>query len=510
MLRFRTIRQRPQRARKGQVAAVATIFGLLLVVTFVSNYLVAQLPGQLTNAEFNHVIQVENQLSRLQATILAQAANPGFGVALSAPVTLGSAAVPPFGPPAAGQVGPEIGQIRTTSNYVVSQVVSAEPRWNFGSSCISGGAGHCSGNGNIDTWNVTNTNNSAFTITVNGNRNSLGYNITGNNDTVNIAWTGGDTGFVAFIINGSNNIINYNKGGSDTTTPTAAFLFYGQNDVFNFNPSGSHSSKGGMTVYVSFVGSWNLICPYGNLSNTDKVGTLSAGGSNLNLTVVWWNALGYVSGPRSQTYPGGGGNNETIHWWNQSSPIGCAFTRQYASSYQTLYGSGVLVRLYNRYLPQTDVVYDQGAVIESQLGGIPQMVSGPSLSYSPIPAGFKATLTLVNLVGSMATETGLTTAAISTHVVSVSTVQLDTGFGSARLGSLTYLNVTTAYPAAWLQFFAGYPGLVPGGAHCSSAPAYSAPYSCLAPPPGGLSTISAGLFAQQLSLTTITVQVGLD
>lgn len=509
MARLRTIGQRRHRARKGQVAAVATVLGLLLVVTFISNYLVDQLPGQMSSAEFTHLVQVENQLSRLQATVLAQAGASGLGVSLSSPVTLGGAAVPPFGPPTSAAIGPEAGHVQTTANYLVSQVVRHEPNWNFGSACLNGGSGKCASNGNIDTWNVTNTNNSAFTLTVNGNSNSVGYNISGNNDTITIDWTGGDTGFVNFIVNGSNDQVIYNKGGSDSTNPTAQFIFFGQNDVFNFNPSGSHSSKGGMSLFVEFVGSMSLICPFGNVSNTDRVGALSSGGSNLNMTVVWWNALGYVSGPRTQTYPGGSGNNESIHWFNASGPLGCAFTHQYASSYQNQFGGGLLVRLFNRYLPQTDVVFDQGAVIAQQLGGSPVMVSGPAFTITPVPSGFAVAFTLIDLVGSLPTETGLTTAAVNTQVFTVSHVTLLTGFGNARLTSFFYLNITTAYPAAWMNFFAHYPNVIPGGPSCSSV-TYAKPYSCLAPPPGGLSTIVAAVFAQQLSLTTVGVTVSLD
>lgn len=510
MLRLRTIGQRRHRARKGQVAAVATVLALMLVVTFISNYLVQQLPQQLTNAEFNHVIQVEDQLERLQTTVLAQERAAGQGLTLSSPVTLGSASVPPFGPASAGSVGPEAGSVRTTSNYVVSQVIKNEPNWNFGSACLNGGGGKCASNGNIYTWNVTNTNNTAFTITVNGNSNSMQYNITGNNDTINVDWTGGDTGFVNFVINGSNNVVNYVKGGSDTTKPSAQFIFYGQNDVFNFDPSGSHSSPGAMSLYVSFVGSLNLICPYGNSSNTDRVGTLASGGSKLTMNVTWWNALGYTSGPTQQVYPGGSGNSEYINWFNASGPVGCAFTKQYASAYQNVFGSGIQVHLFNRYLPPTDVVYDQGAVIEAQGGGSPRMVSGPLLTYTKIPSGYAVALTLVDMLASMPTETGLTTAAISTQVLSTSSVVLSTGFGASRLVSLAYVNVTTAYPAAWMAFFAQYP-FVPGGPTCSAPAIYTTPpYSCTNPAPGGLATISAAIFAQQLTLTTVLVKTTLS
>ncbi|HTT26323.1 MAG TPA: hypothetical protein VMH90_05110, partial [Thermoplasmata archaeon] len=117
MFRPRTIRQRRERARKGQVAAVATTLCLLLVVTFLSNYLVYQLPGQMADVEFQHLTQVENQLARLQATILAQAERPAFPLTIDTPISLGSTGQPPFGPPAAGTVGPEPGSVSVGGAY---------------------------------------------------------------------------------------------------------------------------------------------------------------------------------------------------------------------------------------------------------------------------------------------------------------------------------------------------------------------------------------------------------
>lgn len=506
MVRFRTIRQHRRRARAGQVAAVATVLGLLLVVTFLANYLSQQLPGQLTSAEFDHTLQVENQLSRLQASILALSHSVAPGLTLSTPVSLGAAAVPPFGPPAGGAIGPEASGARIATTYYVGTFVRNEPIWNTGSTCLLGGSGKCSSNGNIDTWNVTNQNGTNFTLTVNGNSNSIQYNITGNNDTINVDWTGGDTGFVNFIINGSNDVVTYNKGGSDTTKPTATFLFYGQNDVFNFNPAGSHSSKGYMKLIVAFVSSFNQICPYGNASRTDKIGTLAPGGSNLNMTVIWWNAVGYTSGPSVQTYPGGLAANETITWWNNTGVVSCAFTKAYASQYNSVYGQGILVHLYNRYLPPTDVVYDQGAVIVAQEGGSPIMLSPPALKVTPVPAGFAASLTLVNLVGNLSTEAGITTAAVSTQLLLQNTLNVLNGITPSSLTSPLFLNLTTAYPAAWISYFGTMPSVFPDGGSCVPITVIRAPYSCMHPPPGALVEVSAPLSVVQLTLTSITVR----
>lgn len=507
MRRFRTIRQRSRRARAGQVAAVATVLGLLLVVSFVSSFILEVLPGQMAAIEEQHVLQVENQLSRLQATILAEASDPGTAMSLSSPVTLGSGAVPPFGPPSQGVLQPEGVGVKTLTKYFVSKVAYAPPRWNFGSVCLNNGSGKCTSTGNINTWNVTNTNNTTFSITVNGNYNSLGYNISGSYDTINIGWTGGDTGFVRFVINGSHDTINYVKGGSDTTNPIAQFFFFGQNDVFNFNPSGSHSVGGGMTLLVEFVGSLGRICPESNLSATDRVGTLTSGGSNLNMTVAWWNSEGYVSPPHTVPYPGGLIHNESLTWLNQTGVVACAFSSVGSSTYTTAYQSGIDVHLLNRYAPPTDVAYDQGAVIVDQLGGLPVMVSAPAISWKYNPNGLTAAVTLVNLVGNFSASGGLTTSAIQTRLLAVSSFTIVNGQTSFYLTSPLFLNVTTAFPLAWMSYFASVPRIFPYGSSCLSSVPFPAPYTCADPPAGSIVTVSSRLLVNVLTITTISVQV---
>jgi hypothetical protein len=482
------------------------MLGLLLLVSLISAYDIQPLPQQLRSLEAQHMIQVENQLLRLQSVVLAEAQVPNLHLALSSPVTLGSQAIPPWGGPSPGSIGPEGSLSGLASNYTLAKVVPAPPRWNNGTSCLTGGAGHCSGNGAVDTWNITNTNNTSLTIKVTGNHNSLGYNITGNNDTITVQWTGGDTGFVLFIINGSDDHIIYQKGGSDVTAPTATFLFYGQRDVFDFAPSGSHSGHGSMTLNVVFVGSVGLVCPYGNLSATDSLGSLGAGGSNLNMSVTWWNAVGYVSPPHTVPYPGGG-SNENLTFQNRSGVVACAFTREYASNYPISYGAGILVRMLNTYGPAADVAYDQGAVIAAADGSSATMVSPPPLTVSLAPQGLIAALTLVNVIGSSGTSSGFATAAVTTTLVTVASFTLVNGQTSRYIASPLYLHITTAFPSAWAAYFAGQHAVFPGGVSCHSAVTLSAPFSCLHPPVGTSTTLSVGLAVQGLTVTTITVSV---
>ena len=488
---------------------MATIFGLLLVVSFISAFIIVPLPANMAALEFQHSLQVANQVSRLQATILAEAAHPGLDLSLSSPVTLGSQALAPWASPSSSSISPESSLLTTQSNYGIAQVFAHPPNWNVGSSCLNGGAGHCAGNGNIDTWNTTNANNTAFSITVNGNSNSMQYNISGNNDTITVSWTGGDTGFVYFIINGSNDVVNYNKGGSDTTSPIATFLFYGQNDVFNFSPSGSHSSHGSMTLNVVFVGTVSEICPYGNLSATDKLGTLGSGGSNLFMNVTWWNALGYASPGHTVTYPGGSGSNEFLTFHNNTGFVACAFTQTFAASYTQEFSSGVLVTLNNRYSPPAYIAFDQGAVIESEEGGSSVMVSPPPIVIKEFPQGFTASVTLMNFVSNFSQSSGIATASVNSRILDVHSFTITNGQSGFYVELPFYLNITTAFPLAWYDYFQSQPTLFPAGATCREVGTFYAPATCLAPAVGHDSVISAPLFAQTLTITTVTVAISI-
>ena len=88
-----------RRGRRAQVAAVATLLGLLLVVTFIANYLSTQLPDQMQANDLNHEIQVENQVGQYAALLQAVSAAHANGAQITQPISLGSAGVPPFAAP---------------------------------------------------------------------------------------------------------------------------------------------------------------------------------------------------------------------------------------------------------------------------------------------------------------------------------------------------------------------------------------------------------------------------
>jgi hypothetical protein len=507
---FRTIRQRGRRAQRGQVSAVATVLGLLLVVTYLSNYLVFQLPGQMSQAEFQHVVEVENQLERFQATVIAQSSARGLPFALSNPVTLGSAGVPPFGGPALGSIGPEQPNVGAAVSYVLDTVIPATPDWGLDSSCLPNGAGHCAGNGNVNYANVS-ANGTSYALDMTGGNNSVVYNLNGNNDSITITWSGKDMGVVAFVINGSYDSVTFNKKGSDTSTPSVLFYFFGTHDSYSMSMSGSHSSVGGMFISVRFVGIYGYLCPYDNSSATDSIGTLGSGGSKLNLTVSWWNADGYVSSPHVTTYPGGTPGQENVVWRNQTGFVDCPFLQIIPASHGEGFPGGVQVNVVNHYLPPAFLGYEAGAVMLENPGDPAIMISPPAFSFNETLSGLTAWLVIPELSGNLTAESGTETASLTSRVVSVDSSTFGLGVRGLFIGTPYYVNLTTEFPAAWINYFDSQGQAFPLGATCKviGAPLPSG-YTCVDPPVGTAVKVSAPLFAQQVTLTILQVAVSIE
>ena len=442
MRSWTTIHQRRYRARKGQVSAVATILGLLLFVAFIANFIIAELPAEMQQNETSHILLVEDQLARLQATILAEAQNPGIHVALVSPVTLGSQAEPPFGLAAESTIQTEFASVGTVANYQISTIHYLPMTWPPGAPASPGGAGTCSTAGAVNTYNEA-VSGAAKAVTISGSGASLYYNLTGSNDTLTITWSGPNMNALHLVVNGSNDSVTFKKTATDVGSPHGTFLFYGATDKFTLTPSGSHSGAGGTVLSVQFFGSINGICPWGNLSATDKLGTFGTGGTFVNVTTTWWNGVGYVSPQHFHTYASG-----TESYQNSTGFAQCAFTKDFPSSFTAQESGGLLVNIYNHYIAQTLVAYDQGAVVSQEAGGGSIVIDQPSISVTDRPAGTVGFVTLVNLQMAPSLQAGLSTAAIMSQVLSVSHFSVLAN-SNRSLTSPFNFTITTLFPDAW-------------------------------------------------------------
>ena len=126
-----------RRGRKAQVSAVATILGLMLVVTFIANYLTTTLPADMTVNDIDHDLQVENEAGTF-ATYLEQASAHGVvGVQLTAPFVLGSSGLPPFAPADGGSIGPAVnGSSETVQIALAGPAAGALSRTSVGGDVV--------------------------------------------------------------------------------------------------------------------------------------------------------------------------------------------------------------------------------------------------------------------------------------------------------------------------------------------------------------------------------------
>ncbi|MCI4326490.1 MAG: hypothetical protein L3K16_02475 [Thermoplasmata archaeon] len=500
MRTWTTIHQRRYRARKGQVSAVAVILGLLLFVAFIANFILAELPPQMTQYETDHIILVEDQLARLQATILAESLNASVHLALVSPVSLGSQADPPFGQAATSSVQTEFSSVGTVASYQISDLNSLPMTWDTGSACLNGGHGTCSTAAVKNFYNEA-VNGTAEAITVSGTGASLFYNLTGSNDTVTITWSGPNMNVLNLVVNGNNDTVTFKKSAADTGSPRGSFEFYGADDKFILTPSGSHSGAGGTVLTVQFVGSVNGICPWGNLSATDKLGTFGTGGTLVNVSTTWWNSVGYESKVHTHTYSSGVETYQNSTGFQQ-----CAFTKSNPTTFTAQESGGLLVNIYNHYIAQALVAYDQGAVVAQEAGGGSIVIDPPAISVTQQTAGSIGDVTLVNLVMTPSTQAGLSTASVMSKILTVSHFSVDASANQSLSSPFTF-TITTLFPDAWWTFFNNAPSGFPSGSTCVTIRPLAAPYTCLSPPEGTVEEIVAPMIVQSLVVTDVTAQV---
>lgn len=505
-MRLRTIRERHRRSRKGQVSAVATILGLLLVVSFVANYIADVLPGQMEVNEVSHVLTVQDQIGRLQAILYAGSTHARHSLPLIQPITLGSSGQPPFGAPDSGALTWDGLSARTSVSDTVGAAQYAPPTWGHGNLCTSITSSACTNSqSNVCSppmnWNES-ANNTAFTFSLTGSNNCIHVNITGNNDVFTMGVTGSNLGYFILTMFGFNDSVVLNNHFSGSGFHAYFYLYGGNNSyVGSGGPTGSN-----VFLNTFFIGQLvgSPTCGIGNLSATDHWSITGSSASNSVQNFTWYNLVGH-STPYHTTsgWPGSGnsGTGNRVGWQNISTSTSCAFWSVKGLSSTAFLGSGVIARLSNVYISSADVAYEYGAEIYAQVGGIPVMLSGPEFRLGMAPGGaLDLTVWLPEFEGSVATETGVGTAAILLQPVQETSVTLPTTGSTSTLLAPPSLVLQTYYPQAWLSYFAANPTLFPSGGSCSGANC-----TALYNPANGLSTVTATFVA----VPNLTIQVAL-
>jgi len=507
---WRLLRQHGLRGRSGQVSAVATVLALMLFVSFLSTFVLGQLGAQMTQQEFQHQLQVENQMARLQTSIL-EAATAVIGnesTYLSSPVTLNSGGVPPFGVPSSGALQVEPPQVSARAAFAISNVSAAPIPWNTGSACFAAGSGTCTSGTGLEVYNFSGSG-STVTPTVAGCAVAgcaVVYNVSGNSNTLTLTLSGANIGQVLFQVSGNLNTLTVKDGGTCNVRQFVSVVFSGNNDTYTLSMTGCTTGVGA-NLNTTFVGSSGNLCPYGNAAKFDKFSGATWGASTTifqNLT--WRNAYGIVSAPHMISANGGA---DHLTFANTSGYFQCLFTQSTPTGPYTLnFVSGIKAILNNRYINPSTVAYDQGAVILGVENGGSVMISPPDTSYVQDPSGVLFSLLLVSIASSTGTATGYGTAAVISNILSVQTYEVNDGKQGQNYLPYFYLNITTAYPQAWATFWQKQGPVDPTGTSCIPGPGVTVA-KCLTPPLGRTSTIVVPINANQFMLTSVVAQVSI-
>jgi hypothetical protein len=523
------------------VSAVATMLGLLLVVTMLANYLATQLPAEMQVNDANHALLVENQVSRL-ASLLAAAANAGaVGAVLTQPVSLGSLGDPPFAAADGASIGPGVQGSGLSTSFTVTGAASYAPPTvgaaggtTKGATCSSSTSTTltCTDSSSAKVvWNFTSGTPTGFSVTTSGGPyyiNTSASNSTiavtasasltlyllvvGSNDTVTLTLTA-STNTIHIVLIGNHDTVSFAAG--SITSSTVLVYGVGSNDTLQTSSLTATSSK----VVATFFGSYDGVslgtttatnsyfnaylngfvpstpsssCPVGNLAYTTdsvSVGTHSGGTYNVtyNDTTV---TTGSAPSPWAATF-----GTPSI-----SCPFYAVVSIPQRSSGSV--GASFVVELKNTYTPDQFVSFDQGAVVYAQPSGEPLMLVDPSVNY----AGGALSLWVPEFLGSVGTQVGTGIAELSVHLVSILNVSLPlSGFS---LSGTTSIVVRSPYAAAWYSYLNGPASPVAGNVVC--IPKTSS--VCVGPfePTGALGTVYLNLTATALAVEFATYSVSLS
>ncbi|MGI0156391.1 MAG: hypothetical protein ACREDE_09730, partial [Thermoplasmata archaeon] len=331
---------------------MANVLGLLLLVTAIASLGLAPLSAQMQEYEYEHELQVADQLGTLAAMVLEVAHHSGTDVLpVLAPLSLGSKAAPPFAPGSTGEVDFVPSQSHASATYSVGTYSFEPPLWGSGSLC-PGGPSSCHSPTSKQctpplSYNFSGSNMS-FSPRITGTGDCLVLNLEGNNSVFTLSISGSNFHGMNIVLLGSYDFLNIQLSGHGVSNASSIELF-GQRNSYNLSMSGSHATFN--TVFIGESPS-TPICPYQNISSSDTANVSASGSSNIqNLT--WYNQEGY-STPYTLT---GGSSGIEVGYQNISATIGCAFTVVIASSYPAAADGGFSVDLRNSYLPAVQYSY---------------------------------------------------------------------------------------------------------------------------------------------------------
>lgn len=491
-----------RRAHRGQVSAIATLLGLLLIVTFIANYLTTQLPVQMQVNDLNHDIEIENQLARFGALLQTASDNLATGAQLTQPVSLGSVGVPPFAGPDSAYTSGTLNLTSTRINYTTYTPSTYDPPTGWvaggylppGHGCVATATAlSCTSTPTLPPhWNFTgNTHSFYVNLTTGGVAMYLNFSTNGSSVYVNTA--GGATAFVqvvgnsntvalassgAFTLNativGSSDHVTVTAasggnigvlrvvGNSDKVTTTTAggstflILVYGTLDALVYSASSAGSTYRSYFVGFNATAPTSSLCPYGNLSSTDKVTSFSSTGGN-TLTLTLNNSVHYYANNTN-------GTGWTNHFQNVALTACPYFTpSNFAGISYLPLGAGFIAHLQNTFAPQAQVAYAQGGVVYAQLGGTPIFIENPSVTVTATGGNVTALrIWIPEFVNPLPSVSGTGTVSLVARLLAVNQVVVSAATHlTFAAGSSVVFSIASQFAVAWLGYFTAqhWPGV---------------------------------------------------
>lgn len=472
-------------------------FTILIMVFMLAQYLSTTFPATMEDQEFQHTLQVEDQFETLQSNVLLQVANPSREIPVTTPISLSGSGAPPFGPPAPSTLAPSVpNEDNITLNYTTTEGSGTSPTWNISNfcgvganwyqTCNFGGSNNCGASSAYINYNLSYEDLEGNHWQIGGSSDCVFLNISGSHNDIYLQMGGSHEGGVVIVVQGNYNFLDVDLGGSAIYGENV--WMFGQHNVYNLTAGGSNLDVN--TYFVGFNPSMPT-CPYQNTSNTDSFNIVSAGGTNILQNLTWYDLVGWSTAYHQTGMPGGGASDH-LGWSNISASISCAFGSSTVVTYPEHDVAGLLDTLDNQYLPHATFDYEEGAVVEGQASGA-VMVSGPDLTYTPMPSGYAVSLTLVQFIPkNLTTEAGYGTVGIQTWLISETTEKTS--------GGGMFLSVTTPYASAWKEWVAANPAVFP------NAPILSSCYFL----PGSLQVCTLNIWMVWASLSLTQAVVGIS
>ncbi|MBX8631046.1 MAG: hypothetical protein M1117_02590 [Candidatus Thermoplasmatota archaeon] len=390
--------------REGVAGAIATIFILLIVISFINLYLVGYVPVYMKSQEYSHMQELYGQFSSLQI----QSYNLESGkwhYPLTTTLVLGTQGAAPFASPTQGQLSFSPSAFSMSISYPLGLPLAMPTCQHDFYENFTGTSSNKVG---IHATFSPDKNNSFYSVQGSGPANSENpiYYVPQNSSVcyiINSSWVQSDD-FDVFV--GGN-------GGPVLNNFTLMVFLYGNNDIIDFTGQGSNQ-----TIWYVSYGAYNQVFDGNNPCGFQFNGK---------------NDKGYI-----QDY---GAHDTAPFGWPQFQTV---------EQYDTVSGS-LAAQVSNRYYTPQSVIYQGGGIILAQ-GGQSYFLNGPEIkAVNSSSSGASVTLNLVSLIGQNFSAAGNGPVSLSTSYFSNNSVVVGQYRGLNRINVLD-LTIRSDYALAWASY----------------------------------------------------------